>query len=216
MSKIFVILGLLIILSSCDASTQPNTSKFEINDSINKEVEINTSKSEFESSSNDAFEIYNNVIIADFYENDSLIMSTKMEKRELPFKSFFYNHNDTISIDGAYGIFGGIGFSIKIIEGKPIVYHMVAGDDTPTYSMTNKGKLEFRIEVPCTETNLILSRVPKVKDEETIYGLVEFKSNEYYGSGPTINGKEIEERKKVRMDMKIYFKSKYLNIAKMK
>jgi hypothetical protein len=31
-----------------------------------------------------------------------------------------------------------------------------------------------------------------------------------------INGEEVEKRKRIRMDMKIYFKSKFVDIEKMK
>ncbi len=46
--------------------------------------------------------------------------------------------------------------------------------------------------------------------------MVEFESDNYYQSGPMINNKEIEPRKKVRMNMKVYFKSMYLDMEKMK
>lgn len=215
MNKIFTILCFLIIINSCDNRKQQSTSTFEVSYTINKEVESKISKSDFGNSAKDAFEIYNNTLIADLYENDSLVMSTKMEKKQMPFKSFYYSRNDTLTIDGAYGIFGGFGFSIEIVEGIPIVYHMAAGDNNPIFSMSKDGELEFRIEVPCAETKLTISNISKPKEEKPIYGVVEFKSNEYYQSGPIVQGKEIEDRTKIRMNMTIYFKSNYLDLDKM-
>ena len=43
---------------------------------------------------------------------------------------------------------------------------MLASDEFPTYSMTQNGKLELRIEVPCNNTMLTLSKVPNLKEEE--------------------------------------------------
>ncbi len=215
MKNIFQFIGLVLILNSCDLYTQSNSSTFEISKTIDGEVKAKISKSEI-ASTNDAFEVYNNVMIADYYENDSLVISRKMKERVLPFKSFYYAQNDTMSIDGAYGMFGGIGFSIKIIKGTPVIYHMAAGDNSPTYCITNDGELKYRIEVPCTKSRLTLSKLPNTNDQETIYGVVEFESTEYYQAGATVQGKEIEDRMKIRMDMKIYFKSNYLDIHKMK
>ena len=93
---------------------------------------------------------------------------------------------------------------------------MLLGDEFPIYSKTKNGELKFIIEVPCTKTKLILSKQPELKEGEIIYGFVEFESDEYYQSGGSVDGKEIEERKKVRMNMKVYFKSKYIDIEKWK
>lgn len=197
--------------------TNGESTKFKIDGNIKNEVEENISESEFGDQLNDdIFLIYDTPIIADYYENDSLVNSTKNDKQLMLFKSFYYSFNDTLTIDGFYGLFGGFGFSIKFIENKPIVYHMLASDEFPTYSMTQNGKLELRIEVPCNNTMLTLSKDPNLKEEEILYGKVEFESEEYYQRGVTINGKEVEERKKINMNMKIYFKSKFLNLEKLK
>jgi len=216
MKNVFSIICFLIGLNSCGQTNDKTVSNFEIDEKIKDKVEEVISDSEFGSQMGDIFLIYDNSMIADYFEDDSLVMSTKNEKRKMPFKSFFYSQNDTLAIDGAYGLFGGFGFSIKFIDKEPVIYHMLAGDDFPTYSMTKNGDLELRIEVPCSNTKLTLSKYPDLKEGEIVYGVVEFESGEYYQSGGTVNGKEIEERKKIRMDMKIYFKSKFLDIEKMK
>ena len=144
-------------------------------------------------------------------------MTTKNREDKMPFRSFFYARDDTISIDGAYGLFGGFGFSIKFIDKKPIIYHLLAGDDFPEYSKTKEGKLEYRIEVPCSNSSLILSRFPEL-NEEIIYGFVEFNSEKYYQIMKTYEEgeSETEQRNEIRMNMKIYFKSKYIDLGKMK
>jgi hypothetical protein len=65
--------------------------------------------------------------------------------------------------------------------------------------------------VPCTDTKIILSEIPDSTNKQIIYGYVEFKSDHYYASSGSVNGKEILPRKKLRNNMKLYFKSGYLN-----
>lgn len=215
MKDILTFILLSICLVSCGQDAEHSSDKIRIDKGVEKEVESKISESQFGNMSKDLL-IYENTLLADYFENDSLTMSTKGQDKKLVFKSFFYNHNDTLTIDGAYGMFGGFGFSIKIKDGNATIYHMLASDEFPTYSMNKNDSLEFRIEVPCTDTKLTLSKMPELKDGEIIYGMVEFESGNYYQSGPMVNEKEIEPRKKVRMNMKVYFKSMYLDIEKMK
>ena len=216
MKNILVLLCLLIGLNAYGQTESQENSNFEIDEAVKKKVEEKISEDNFDKQLEGLFLFYENPIIVDYYENDSLAISTKHEMKKMLFKSFFYTKNDTVTIDGAFGMFGGFGFSIKFIENKPVIYHMLAADDFPIYSMTKDGELALRIEVPCTNTKLTLSELPKLKEEETIYGIVEFESGEYYRSSGMLDGKEIEERRKIRMNMKIYFKSKFLDIDKMK
>ncbi|MGB5821069.1 MAG: hypothetical protein WBG90_16405 [Saonia sp.] len=76
------------------------------------------SESEFKDSFDDLFLVYENVLFANFYEKDSLVVSTVEKERIMPFKSFYYVQNDTISINGACGLFGGFRFSIEFVEDK--------------------------------------------------------------------------------------------------
>ena len=120
--------------------------------------------------------------------------------------------NDTLGIDGAFGLFGGIGFSIKIINGKAKLYHMLSADDFPYYAYEENDDLIFRLEVPCNETEIILSEIPDSISNQTIYGYVAFKSDNYYISSGSADGQEILPRKRQSADMKIYFKSSKLNL----
>tara|TARA_B100000767_G_C19536155_1_gene438723 strand:+ start:48 stop:695 length:648 start_codon:yes stop_codon:yes gene_type:complete len=215
MKNILTFILLSISLVSCGQEKESSAEKIKIDPSIQKEVESKISESQFGNMSKDLL-IYENLLISEYFENDSLTLSTKNQDKKLVFKSFFYTHNDTLTIDGAYGMFGGFGFSIKIKDNQATVYHMLASDEFPTYSMNENDSLKFRIEVPCLNTTLTLSKMPELKDGEIIYGMVEFESGSYYQSGPMVNNEEIEPRKKVRMNMKVYFKSMYLDIEKMK
>ena len=158
--------------------------------------------------------IYETPKIIEFFVNDSLTMSTKGDKTDL-FKSFYYKLNDTISIDGAFGLFGGFGFSIKLIDKKPMVYTLLAADEIPIYSLNKSDSLKLRIEVPCKNVKLILSEQPILKSDKIIYGYLEFESSEFYQGKPTFGREETEERTKLKMNMKVYFKSKFLDIDKM-
>ncbi len=213
MKNILKFILISISFGLCGQEQENSFEKIKINSTIQKEVASKISESQFGNMSKDLL-IYENLLIAEYFENDSLTMSTKNKDKRLVFKSFFYHHNDTLTIDGAYGMFGGFGFSIKIKNEKAIVYHMLASDEFPTYSTNENDSLKFRIEVPCSNTTLTLSKLPELKDGEIIYGMVEFESGSYYQSAPVVNDEEIEPRKKVRMNMKVYFKSMYLDIKK--
>ncbi|MEM8584802.1 MAG: hypothetical protein AAGF87_11060 [Bacteroidota bacterium] len=212
MKNEIIFFSLLIILSSCVKSGEQKAYNFKIDDTVKETVEASISELEFASSAEDVFLIYNNPLAVDYYENDSLVATSKNEPTEAIFRSFYYYQNDTLVIDGMYGLFGGFGFSIKIVENQAETYHLVAGDDFPAHSLTIDGDLQLRVEVPCIGTKLILSKLPEPNGQEIIYGLVEFESVDYFHRGTIVEGEEVEARSKVRMDMKVYFKSKFLNI----
>ncbi|MEO9659795.1 MAG: hypothetical protein ABJL43_00275 [Maribacter dokdonensis] len=213
MRKTIFILFIFISISSC--GQKEINENFNVDKNIVIEVNSKITKSQFGESFNELFLVYDNVLLANFYENDSLIVSSMEKKSKMPFKSFYYVKNDTISIDGAYGLFGGFGFSIKFVDNKPVVYHMLAGDDFPEYSETLEGELKFRIEVPCIESNLTLSKFPESKKDDIIYGILEFKSKEYYSGAMLVDEEEHGVRKKTRMDMKVYFKSKFVDFKQL-
>ena len=116
-----------------------------------------------------------------------------------------------MGIDGAFGLFGGTGFSIKIIKGKATLYHMLASDEFPSYAYSEKDSLIFRLEIPCTDTKIVLSEIPDKTKKQVIYGYVEFKSGDYYASSGSVDGQEILPRKKQRANMRIYFKSAHID-----
>jgi hypothetical protein len=69
-----------------------------------------------------------------------------------------------------------------------------------------------RLEVPCTDTKIVLSEFPDNTRDQVIYGYVEFKSDNYYAISGTMNSREESPRKKLRANMKIYFKSSKVDL----
>ena len=212
MKKHLYLLFLLVIVFCCEKKQVD--SGFIIDENIKEEVNSKISKSELGNPFESLFLVYDNLFLADYFEKDSITFSSRSKQKQMLFRSFYYKKNDTITIDGAFGLFGGFGFSLKVLEDKVILYHLLAGDDFPTYSKTKDGKLEFRIEVPCTETKVILSKIPEVKEDEVIYGMVEFKSDVYYKAKYIDSEGESNDREENQVAMKIYFKSKYFDFDK--
>lgn len=205
---LIIIIAFCSTLCSCGQSTKDSsTGGLTIDQSIKTEVEKYISPLEF-SAGQDKILIYNNRMLLDFYEDDKLNISLKeQDNKSAIFKSFYYWRGDTLEIGGAYGIFGGTGFSIKIIKGKATLYHMLASDNFPSYAYKEKDSLIYRLEVPCTKTKIVLSEIPDSTKNQIVYGYVEFKSGDYYASSGSADGQEILPRKKQRANMKIYFKS---------
>jgi len=213
--KKLLIISLLLLVGS-NGFGQKDSITFSIDPTIKTIVESKINDSLFTGLPMRGMLTYMNPIIINYWENDSLIISRTDENKGLIFKSFYYQMEDTLVIDGAFGMFGGSGFSIKFINDKPYVYHMLASDETPSYTKTINGELKHRIEVPCRDVKLTISSIPTKNDTANIYGIVSFTSNEYYHSAGTSNGEEIKPRVKIKAYMKIYFKSGFLDIEKLK
>ena len=205
-----------LTLCSCGQSRQESTNGFIIDPSIKGEAEDNfksaSEKYEEINDSNVGFQIFENYLEFEFYENDSLILSTEGHRRGVLFKSFYMWEGDTLTIDGLLGLFGGGGFALKIINGKATVYHMLSSDDFPTYAYGENTELIDRLEVPCHDTKAVVSEIPIKGAGKNIYGYVEFKSEHYFTSQGTADGKEYRPRKKSRANMKMYFKSGELKL----
>jgi hypothetical protein len=200
-------------LCSCAQSTKENSiSGLVIDPNIKSEVEKNISPSEF-GAGQEIVLIYENRMLLEFYENDKLNFSfTEQDNRSTVFKSFYYWKGDTLGIDGAFGLFGGTGFTVKIVKGKASLYHMLASDDFPSYAYNEKDSLTWRLEIPCTDTKIVLSEIPDSTKKQIVYGFVEFKSGDYYASSGFADGQEILPRKKQKANMRIYFKSAYIEL----
>jgi hypothetical protein len=193
MKKIAVIL--VLFLNSC----QQKTEGFRIDKTIQKEVEERTKSTEFSSSTNETF-LYETSADIEFFEDGEVEYDSKGEIKTM-FRSYYYEQEGVISIVGAYGMFDGFGFSIKIQDNKATVYALVSSGDLPNYSLTEDGKREAKLEVPCTNAKLILSKYPEVKNNDPIYGYVEFESQDFY------SGLEYQNQTQQRLNMKVYFKA---------
>jgi hypothetical protein len=165
--------------------------------------------------------VYYNRLYANMYENDKLILSTKdSAAMNRYFQSFYYWQDDTLVIDGTFGLLGGYGFSLKIHKGKAQLYYLVTTDENwYCYAYTEKSRLLTRLEVPCTNTSIILSEIPGPMNQ-TIYGYVKFKSDPYFVNknlgekffkedvkDEDVKMEDYLDRVRARADMKIYFRS---------
>ena len=83
---------------------------------------------------------------------------------------------------------------------------MLSSDDFPSYAYKEDDSLIFRLEVPCTETKIVLSEVPDSTKKQIIYGYVEFKSGSYFASHGSDDGPEMLPRLKQGNNMRVYFK----------
>jgi hypothetical protein len=205
---IITVLLFCLTLTACGQTKDSEIIKgLTIDPSIKKEVEkhIETSK-EYEMFG-DKMQVYINTGEIQSYENDSLIFSSKFGEYKAPFKSFYYWSGDTMTIVGAVGIWGGVGFGIEIVNNKARLYHLLNSDDFPSYAYRENDSLIFRLDVSCTATNIVLSEIPDSTQKQIIYGYVEFKSSDYFASSGSTNGKENLPRQKLRTNMKLYFKS---------
>lgn len=203
MKNLLFVIAFLSIMS-CKNNVQGIT----IDEGIISEVESNISESELIPSEGKT--IYDNAVIADLYENDSLIRSSDGTNKVV-FASFFYNRNDTLVIDGLYGVFQGFGFSIQISDNDTSIYHLLESRKRPAYSLMSNDALQYRLEVPCVNTKLTLSKIPDFKESEVIYGVVELESLDYYYQEAFLKGATVPERTKGKIKMKAYFKSMYMD-----
>ena len=211
--NIIAFFSLCLTLTACGQNKNLDTVKgLTIDQSIKSEVEKHIENSKEFDAIKDKMQVYGNSILVESYQNDSLTFSSNDIKNKQLFKSFYLWKGDTLTIDGAFGLFGGIVFGIDIYKKNATLYHMLSSDDFPSYAYKENDSLIFRLEVPCTDTKIILSEIPDSTKKQIIYGYVEFKSGNYFASSGSADGHEILPRQKLRNNMKIYFKSGKLDL----
>jgi hypothetical protein len=208
---------LFIFFSTFTLFSQTNNQK-EINGliidpTIKQQVENHIKESDDFGKMNSVIQVYENSILGEFFENDTLFFSNDDITKKQLFKSFYYWKDGKLEIDGAFGLFGGIGFNINFNNNNHAeVFHMLSSDDFPSYAYNEKDTLIYRLEVPCTETKIILSELPDKEKKQLIYGYVEFNSNSYYSSSGSLDEEKKPPKKRYRNNMKIYFRCKYLEL----
>lgn len=210
------LIGLLFIILTIYSFGQAKNSNvvegLTINSNIKKEAEENIKDLKDLKKLNPGIQIYESKVALEFYENDSLILSTWNNPKSLISKSFYLWRGDTLTIDGGIGIAVGAGFSLKLIKNKMTVYHMLSSDDYPTYAYGEMTELLYRLEVPCHDIKVVLSGLPEKGRNQIIYGYLEFKSDIFFARQGTMGGKETEPRRKSRSNMKMYFRSGPLDL----
>lgn len=207
---------LFIFFSTCTLFSQTNNQK-EINGliidpTIKQQVENHIKESDDFGKMNSVVQVYENSILGEFFENDTLFFSNDDITKKQLFKSFYYWKDEKLGIDGAFGLFGGFGFNINFNNNQAELFHMLSSDDFPSYSYNEKDSLIYRLEVPCTETKIILSELPDKEKKQLIYGYVEFNSNNYYSTSGSLDEGKKPPKKRHRSNMKIYFRCKYLEL----
>lgn len=207
--KPLIVLSSLFFVCSC---MQTNRNVEQVDSmTIDPKIKTQAEKNIEDFAEFDAFrgfmEVYNTSFLIDSYENDSSVMFNNDPRKKNLFKSFYHWINDTLTIEGSFGLFGGGGFSLKIKDDEATLYHLISSEDFPSYAYTAKSPLEDRLEVPCTNTRIVLSEIPDSVNVQLVYGYVEFKSTEFY-SLDTENDRRIKKRN----NMKIYFRSSFLDL----
>jgi len=194
---------------SCSSEQKSGSNKIIVDPNIKNEVEkYIVDKPEYAPLAKD-MEIYNNSLHVESFENDELRISSTDFSKKIPFKSFYFWNEETLKITGAFGLFGGTGFYIAIEGDKATLFHLLAADNSASLAYKEDDEFIFKLEVPCTDTKLVLSEIPDPEKKQVIYGYVEFKSNEFYSkSNASVEG-EKSKRKKMRNNMKIYFRSSF-------
>jgi len=215
MRNSIAILTLCIILSKCGSYKNYNIIKgLTIDPNIKTEVEKHIEDSKKFDAFKSEMEIYMNSISVESFKDDSLTFRSTDTLKKQVFKSFYLWKDDTLTIEGAFGVFGGIGFGIDIFKNNATLYHMLSSDEYPSYAYNEKDSLISRLQVPCTDTKIILSEIPDSTKSQVIYGYVEFKSVNYFAGNGQQDGHETLPRQKLRNNMKIYFKSRKLTQPK--
>jgi len=205
------LIGLLFISLTIYSRGQSLNSTFieglTVNPMIKEEAKTNIKDlKEFEGGKL-GIQIYESKVAIEFYENDSLILSTMDNPKSIISKSFYYWRGDTLTIDGGIGLAVGAGFSLKLVTNKATVYHMVSSDESPLYAYSETSDIIHRLDVPCLNFKVVLSELPEKGGNQTVYGYVEFESDKFYSRQRIKDGKEIGPRNKLRSNMKMYFKS---------
>ena len=97
-------------------------------------------------------------------------------------------------------MFVGFGFYLDLFKDSCTITHL-AKSDAEIYKMNKTGTtLTFGLSVPCPYKTLILVEKPAFKEGETIEGILELISQDFW---EVANGQE----KKYRMQLKAYFRT---------
>lgn len=186
--KITLFCFFVLILVCFNSYSQDDWQKYEVDSTV---VSIIKSKANGSLKSTLEFK---------YYENDSLILDFKSNKK--PIESFTTSRfkDDTLIITGWIGMFSGIGFTAKIIGDKCLISHFVSSE-SPGYKLNISDSLTTGLLVPCTTSHLLLSKKPAIDEFISINGIINLVSESYY----------TESRgglKEVRMEITSHFVAK--------
>ncbi len=134
------------------------------------------------------------------FENDSITWDTYATGKSIDecFTTASVDNN-TINIVSFLGLTAGFGYQIQLSKDTCIVTYFTK-TDAEIYKLKKTDLLAFGVTVPCKNYKLTLVNKPTFKKGESIEGIVELTSEEYYEVN---NGNE----KKYKMQLTGYFKT---------
>ena len=133
------------------------------------------------------------------YENDSLIIDSQSTGKSGECFNMASLEGDTIHITGFMGMFAGFGYTVALYKDTCVIRHF-SKSDAEIYKLRKNDPLNFAVSVPCRSYSLTLAAKPAFKKGETVQGIIELVSEDYYEAA---NGEE----KKYRMQLKSWFKA---------
>lgn len=188
MNKLLVITILFLSFLSCESKRQySGILPLKINKSITKEVNNNIES---------MYDTHVGLMDIKVYEDDVLLANDEKEKAKLLFLTSL--RNDTISITGFSGFATALGFYLDL-HGDNYTLSFMIHADSEIYRYTKDGDRHFTLSVPCSYTSCILTSKPTFSKGETVSGVVELKSEDFWQV--LSNGKE----NKYHVELKAYF-----------
>lgn len=186
-------------------NSQNSIDNFDYNIIIDKNIQ-DTTEQKIALIKDNILPDYKAHIEIEFYENGNL----KGEINSIDTgnsRVYFYKENDTVKINGNYGLFEFTGI---LKEKRAHIITPISSLDIPRFSLDEKSELKMEINVPCEIINFTTSEYPNPESNNILFGYLEFKTNDFYKADKILNKIESTKRKKISMKMKIYFKSKFI------
>jgi hypothetical protein len=188
--SIYIVFIVLFIFASCKSKEKiSGTHIFKIDSTIKPLAEQKIWK--------DRFEI-------EHYKDDSLVITDIDTSYTDIYANYFWKH-DTLNLAGYIGDMTATGFYAYIYKDTTVdFFHNQCAHIHKFYKVKLSDTLATCVHVPCTYSELIISKLPDSTKDEDIYGYVNFKSIDYYYQNQ-------HEPSKRKTNMKFYFKASNLN-----
>ena len=208
--KSLFFLSLILTISNLAFCKKAKSVKFRIDTSVVSQAESRFAPSSFPYLNSEVL-IYKNRVEGDFYKNDTLSKVSEEMNLMLDFRSYYYVQNDTLVLEGLYGIEFSFGFTMKIYKSKMVsIHYLNSSDITPVYAYTASDTLQNRLEVASSVSEIIFSDYPK-EEGRIIYGYLDLQSEEFYSLDDQYGVSDVRNKEKVRL--KMYFKATYVEIT---
>jgi hypothetical protein len=134
------------------------------------------------------------------YEDDSLVFDSHNQGKSIEDCAVIASqYNDTISIICDVGSLSGFGYKILLCKDTCIITYVLKSDAEVLRLHKNDDPVS-QLNVPCTAYKLTLSRHPSFKIGETLDGIAELTTADYYED---VNA----GKKKCRLQLKGWFRT---------